>query len=62
MVVYEYSAVSTENPKQVEQGTVLARDKVDAFDKLKRRHLTDIRLKRMEGFSALIGKFTASVR
>ena len=62
MVVYEYSAVSSENKAHVEQGTVLARDKVDAFDKLKRRHLSDIRLKRMEGFSALIGKFTASVR
>jgi type II secretory pathway component PulF len=62
VIVYEYSAVSIENKAQVEQGTVLARDKVEAFDKLKRRHLTDIRLKRMEGFSALIGKFTASVR
>lgn len=62
MVVYEYSAASAERNGKVEHGTVLARDKLDAFDKLKRRHLTEIRLKRMAGISAIIGKLTATVR
>lgn len=62
MVVFEYSATSADKGSKVERGTVVARDKLDAFDKLKRRHLTDIRLKRMEGISAIIGKFTATVR
>ncbi len=62
MVVFEYSATSTQGEHRTEHGTVLARDKLDAFDKLKRRDLTNIRLKRVEGFSALIAKFTATVR
>lgn len=62
MVVFQYSGTSSDSNHRTEHGTVLAKDKLDAFDKLKRRSLTNIRLKRVEGFSALIAKFTATVR
>ncbi len=63
MFVYRYVAVSGQNEAHVEQqGIVVARDKLDAFDKLKSRHLTNINLKRVEGWAALIGKLTADIR
>jgi type II secretory pathway component PulF len=62
VVVFEYSGTSVHGDHRTERGTILARDKLDAFDKLKRRDLANIHLKRVEGFSALIAKFTATVR
>lgn len=62
MFVYRYVAVSGKKEAHLEQGIVLARDKLDAFDKLKRRQLTDINLKRIEGWAAIIGKLTANIR
>jgi type II secretory pathway component PulF len=61
MDVFEYSAVSTKNEGHTETGRVVARDQLDAYDKLRRLGLTDIRLKRLHGFSALVARLTADV-
>lgn len=62
MIAYRYMAVAGTEDEKVRHGVVLARDKLDAFDKLKRHQLSNINLKRMEGFAALWSRFTADVR
>ncbi len=62
MAVYQYVAVAVNKHGHTEHGTILARDKLDAFDKLKGRDLTDISLKRVRGWSAFLGKLTATIR
>lgn len=61
MDVYQYSAVSTEHEGNTETGRVIARDQLDAYDKLRRLGLKDIRLKRLQGLTALFARFTADV-
>lgn len=62
MAVFEFSAASQQHEEGAETGTVVARDKLEAFDKLKRRRLTDIRLRQLNGVNALFKQFTADVR
>lgn len=62
MAVYRYTAVSAAKNGRVQRGTVLAKDKLDAFDKLKHRQLTNINLHRLEGFAAVFAHLRADIR
>ena len=64
MAVFKFSAlaIGKENEDHYEKGTVVARDQMDALDKLRRARYTQIRLKQIKGMTALFGQFTADVR
>ncbi|MCC6144068.1 MAG: hypothetical protein IT368_09700 [Candidatus Hydrogenedentes bacterium] len=62
MAVFEYTAIVHERDAHSEQGTIVARDKLDAYDKLRRRQFTDIKLRKVEGVQAWLRSFTADVR
>lgn len=59
MAVFAYSAVHEDKEQNNEHGTIEARDKIDAFDKLTRRQLTHIKLKRLKGWTALKARLTS---
>jgi type II secretory pathway component PulF len=62
VAVFEYTATRNSNEAHAETGIMVAVDKIDAFDKLKRNGLRLIRLKRIEGFAAWIGRLTADIK
>lgn len=64
MAVFKFSAfaIGKETEDHYEKGTVVARDQIDALDKLRRARFTQIRLKQIKGFPALFRQFTADVR
>mgnify|MGYP003661241987 CR=1 FL=1 len=61
MAVFAYSAISAESVDGREQGTVVAPDKLAAFDKLKRLEYEDIKLRSLHGFEAFMRQWTADV-
>lgn len=61
MAVFEYSAKSTDSLEDKAQGTIIARDKLDAFDKLMRLHYTNIKLKPVRGIQAFFKQWSADV-
>jgi hypothetical protein len=62
VAVFEYTAVASNDEAHVETGRIVARDKIDAFDKLKRHDLRLLRLKKVAGLSAFFGKMTADIK
>ncbi|MBI2424456.1 MAG: hypothetical protein HYV27_16620 [Candidatus Hydrogenedentes bacterium] len=62
MEVYEYSATVHDSESIVEEGTVIARDKLDAFDKMKRQNYTNIALRRLSGWQAFISRWTPDIQ
>lgn len=62
MPVFEYTAVSNNNEGHVESGRIVAKDKIDAFDKLKRHGLRLVKLQKLEGISAIFKKLTADIK
>ena len=62
MAVFEYTAVAFDREGHVETGRIVARDRIDAFDKLKRHNLKLQKLKKVEGLAAFISKMTADIR
>lgn len=64
MAVFKFSAlaIGKENEDHYEKGTVVARDQMDALDKLRRARFTQIKLKQLRGVPALLRQFTADVR
>lgn len=64
MAVFKFSANTEgkEDEDHREKGTVVARDQSDAREKLKRERFTNIKLKQLKGFSALLTQFTADIR
>ncbi len=64
VAVFKFSATALgkEDEDHHEKGTVVARDQMDALDKLRRARFTHIKLKQLRGFPALFRQFTADVR
>lgn len=62
MPVFEYSANSVGSTEQHHRGTVAARDKIEAYDKVRREGMKDIRLKKLGGFSAFLMQRTVDIR
>lgn len=54
MAVYRYSADSMKKEGSHESGTIVAQDKLDAYDKLRRNGLTNVHLTKLSGFAALL--------
>lgn len=61
MAVFEFSAKSADSLEDKAQGTIIARDKLDAFDKLMRLHYTNIKLKPLRGLQAFFKQWSADV-
>ncbi|MBL7646561.1 MAG: hypothetical protein JNK74_10270 [Candidatus Hydrogenedentes bacterium] len=61
MAVFEFSAKSADSLEDKAQGTIIARDKLDAFDKLMRLHYTNIKLKPIRGIQAFFKQWSADV-
>lgn len=62
MPVYEYIAVGNNDEHHVETGRIVARDKLEAFDKLKHHNLRLMKLKKIEGISAIFRRITADIK
>lgn len=62
MAVFEYTAQSNNAEGHVETGRIVAKDKIDAFDKLKHHGLKLLRLRRIEGVSAFFKGMTADIK
>jgi len=60
VTVFRYIACGNED--HTETGTVLAYDEKDAENKLKMMDFRKVTLKKVGGFHALWGRFTANVR
>lgn len=56
MAVYRYSADSMIKEGSHESGTVVAQDKLDAYDKLRRQGLTNVHLTKLAGLAALLAQ------
>ena len=54
MAVFKYSGDRISGDRANESGTIVAVDKLDAYDKLRVAGLTNIRLKKVEGLAAFI--------
>lgn len=61
MAVFAYSAISADSIDEREHGTIVAQDKLAAFDKLKRMEYEDIKLRSLHGFEAFMRQWTADV-
>ena len=62
MHVFDYVAKSAGQEDQIQAGTLVARDKIEAYDKLRHHGLILVSLKRVEGISAVIRKMSADIR
>lgn len=61
MAVFEFTAVSADSLEDRTQGTIVAADKLAAFDKLKRLEYDNIKLRPLHGFEAFVRQWTADV-
>lgn len=60
-MVFEFSAKTADSLEDRAQGTIIAQDKLDAFDKLMRLHYTNIRLRPVRGIQAFLKQWSADV-
>jgi acyl transferase domain-containing protein len=61
-MVFRYVASMKHPEEHTDTGTVVARDKDEAKKKLRAFRYDRITFKRLHGWSALVGKFTADVK
>ncbi len=59
MAVFEYRAQLN---KQRMSGTIVAEDRIRAFDKLKRLRYDNIHLRQIKGISAFMRRFSADIK
>lgn len=62
MAVFEYTATAVDKNDYHERGVVVARDRLDAYDKIRRNSLAPISLKKLEGLQAFLSRRTADIR
>lgn len=62
MAVFEYTATQEENEATIEKGLIVARDKIEAFDKLRKHQLRLVHLNKLEGLTAFFRGFSANIR
>ena len=62
MAVFEYTAQSNNAEGHVETGRLIARDKIEAYDKLRRHDMKLLRLKKLEGISAFFAGRKADIK
>jgi len=61
VAVFEFKALEHESGANM-RGTVVAKDKLEAYDKLRRVGYDDIRTKELKGFDAFWKGFSADVK
>lgn len=54
MAVFKYSGERNSGERTHETGTIVAQDRLDAYDKLRSAGLTNVHLKKVEGLAAFI--------
>lgn len=62
MAVFKFTAESETGEGVHETGYIVASDKLDAYDKLRRQGYDKVRLKREQGLAAFVRGLTADVR
>lgn len=62
MAVFQYKATIPDREDYFEVGTVVARDELEAREKLKKLNFKSIRLKRVKGLKSFLLWFSADVR
>lgn len=63
MAVYKYTVTLRDREEQVEAGTVLARNEDEAKQKVGKLYEVDkLRLRRLNGFSSLLGSLRADIK
>ncbi len=60
MAVFKYSGDRINGERTHESGTIVAVDKLDAYDKLRVTGLTNIHLKKVEGLAAFVERLRVS--
>lgn len=60
VAVFKYSGDSVVKEGSHENGTVVAQDKLEAYDKLRQTGLTNIHLKKVSGLAAFLEELRAS--
>jgi len=62
MALFEYTGVKRDSGGSESEGTVVAKDKIEAFDKVMRMNLTEIKLKRVSGLQAFMASAAGAFR
>jgi type II secretory pathway component PulF len=62
MSVYRYLACDTTHEDHTQSGTIVAASEEEAKRKLRQRRFDKITLKRVDGLSALLHRFTADIK
>lgn len=62
VAVFEYTATSENQEGHSETGLVVARDKIDAFDKLRRHQLRLVHLHKVEGWFSFLKGLSANIK
>jgi type II secretory pathway component PulF len=62
VTVYQFRAVDRKREDSTESGTVVADNEEEARRKLQPLGYTEIRLKKLSGFTAWLKRFTADIR
>jgi len=62
VAVFEYTASPSNQEGHMETGLIVARDKIDAFDKLKKHDLRLVHLRKVEGWTAFLKGFSAKIK
>jgi type II secretory pathway component PulF len=62
MAIFQFLATTDNKEHHMETGSVIARDKIDAYDKLRKNNLTLVKLKKLNGFDAFLKSFHPDIR
>lgn len=62
MAVFRYRGTIKEREDFTEMGTVVAKTEVEAIQKLKERHFSNIKLKKLGVLSSFVLQFSADIR
>ena len=61
MAVFEYVALARDREGHEEHGRIVARDKIEVYDKLRRRGLRLLKLRKVEGMAGFLARLSAKV-
>jgi len=62
MAVYEYTGANSRREDHLESGTIVAKNKRDALEKLRQLSLSDVHLKKLGPLAGFFRAFTADIR
>ncbi len=62
MSVYKYQVMLVRGEEFMEEGTVVARNEAEAKQKLRTLNYRQVKLKKLNGFTAFVRQFSADIR